>query len=494
MSVAESTPTAGRKGDHIRINLEEDVSSKGMTSGFEHYRFVPRALPEINFDQVDLHTELFGYQLGAPLFISCMTGGVPQAERINRTLAEVAEELGLAIGLGSARVLLEHPEALPTFNIRPDAPSVPILANLGAVQLNRGVGIDECRRIIEVLQADALVLHLNALQEALQLEGDTEFAGLLEQIARLCHALDLPVIAKEVGWGIAPDMVVALLEAGVTAVDVAGAGGTSWSEVERHRLNGHVRQRVAAAFADWGVPTAEAIWAARRAAPGACIFGSGGIRNGMDAAKALALGADMVGMAGPFLRAADQGREAVLALAEEVIETLRTVMFCLGTPTLTDLRGTSRLAGPSGAREPLTTTLRYTTPERGAFIDITSDLARLVQLSRIRTGLVHVHSYHTTAAIRINENEPLLLRDFRQMLDRLVPPGNYQHDDMARRRDVPLDEPHNGHAHCQHLLLSSSESVPVTDGRLVLGPWQRVFLIELDSARERQVTVQVMGT
>jgi secondary thiamine-phosphate synthase enzyme len=214
----------------------------------------------------------------------------------------------------------------------------------------------------------------------------------------------------------------------------------------------------------------------------------------MDVAKAIALGADMVGMAGPFLRAATQGVEAVLDLAEETIEVLRTVMFCTGAPTVAQLRRTPRLVGPDRPRLDIYTgTLSYTTAGRGEFLDVTDDVAALVQRSGVRDGVVHVCSYHTTAAVRINENEQLLLADFRRMLDRLVPLGGYEHDDLQRRNGVPVDEPRNGHAHCQHLLLSSTESLPIRDGRLMLGPWQRVFLIELDSPRQRQVTVQVVG-
>jgi isopentenyl-diphosphate delta-isomerase len=493
-SRSEPAVTVARKAEHIRINLEEDVAAKGITSGFENYRFIHRALPEIDLDQVDISTELFGHRLKAPLLISCMTGGVPEAKQINRTLAEVAQELGLALGLGSGRALLERPEVLPTFTVRPYAPDILLFANLGAVQLNRGIGVEQCRRLLDLIGADALVLHLNALQEALQPEGDTCFGGLLEKIADLCHHLDAPVIVKEVGWGIAPDVVLMLLEAGVAAVDVAGAGGTSWSEVERHRVGSAVRARVAATFADWGLPTAEAVKEARRVAPSATIFASGGVRSGMDVAKAIALGADLVGTAGPFLRAAAQGTEAVLELAEEYTDVLRTTMFCIGTPNLNALQGTSRLV----CRTPASTTtfkrsLSYATAGAGDFVDITNDVATVVKSSGVRNGLVLISSQHTTAAIRINENEPLLLGDFRRLLNRLAPVGGYEHDDMTRRCDVPTDEPRNGHAHCQQLLLASSESVPVVNGQLDLGRWQRVFLIELDSPRQRQVTVQVLG-
>jgi isopentenyl-diphosphate delta-isomerase len=340
---SDGAPTLNRKAEHIRINVEDDVSAKGITAGFERYRFVPCALPEIDLTDVDLGRDLFGRALGAPLFISSMTGGVPDAERINCTLAEAAQQLGLAMGLGSGRVLLERPEVLSTFSIRRIAPDVVVMANVGAVQLNRSVGVDDCRRLVDLLQADALVLHLNALQEALQPEGQPAYGGLLARIESVCSALGHPVVVKEVGWGIAPDLVRLLLDVGVSAVDVAGAGGTSWSEVERRRIADPVRRGVAAAFADWGIPTAEAVAGARAVAPNALIFASGGIRDGMDVAKAIALGADMVGMAGPFLRAAARGTDEVLALAREMLDVLRITMFCTGSQTVADLRATNRL-------------------------------------------------------------------------------------------------------------------------------------------------------
>jgi len=272
-----------------------------------------------------------------------MTGGTNRARQINRTLAEAAQRRRVAMGLGSCRVLLEHPEVLPTFAVRDLCPDVPLLANLGAVQLNLGVGTAACRRIVDLLEADALVLHLNPLQEALQPEGDTRFAGLLSRIEELCSTLGVPVIVKEVGWGIAPDLVTRLFEAGVAAVDVAGAGGTSWSEVERHRIADPVRARVAAAFAGWGLPTAEAIRLARRAAPRGTLIASGGIRGGVEAAMAIALGADLVGSAGTMLRAAAGGAEALDAAVTEVTDTLRITMFCTGAPDLGRLRRDGRL-------------------------------------------------------------------------------------------------------------------------------------------------------
>lgn len=490
---AEKGATANRKADHIQINVHGDVSAKGIESGFEDYRFVHTALPEINLQNVDTTTTLFGYRLAAPILISCMTGGVAEAEDINITLAKTAQRFGFALGLGSARVLLERPDVLPSFGVRAYAPDVPILANLGAVQLNKGVGVEDCRRIVDLLGADALVLHLNALQEALQLEGDTEFEGLLARIENLCRRLERPVVVKEIGWGIAPDLVLRLLNAGVTAVDVAGAGGTSWSEVERHRMTSRVRQRVAAAFAGWGIPSAQAVRDARGAAPEALIFASGGIRDGIDIAKAVALGADVVGLAGPFLRAAIQGTDVAGELAQELVETMRITMFAIGTPDIRSLRVTSRLAHASDATVTSHAQLTYQTKESRDFVDITQDVEQVVAASGVRTGIVHIGSRHTTAAVRINENEPLLIEDFRAFLSQLTPNGAYRHNDLDGRRDVTPDEPRNARAHLQHLLLSTGESLAITGGRLDLGQWQRVFLIELDSARERQVTVQVMG-
>ena len=342
--VAGAPVTISRKADHIRINLEEDVAAKGVTSGFESYRLAHRALPEIDLDDVDLSTRFLDRRLGAPLLISCMTGGTEKAHVINVRLAGIAQERRLPMGLGSCRVLLEHPEVLPTFDMRDVAPDVPLLANLGAVQLNRGVGGAECRRLLEMLRADALVLHLNPLQEALQPEGDTCFAGLLERIAHLCAGLSSPVIVKEVGWGIAPDLVRSLVDAGVAAVDVAGAGGTSWSEVERHRMGDATRARVAAAFAGWGIPTAEAVRQAREAAPKATLIASGGVRDGIDVAKALALGADLAGCAGPLLRAAASGEEALAETVDVLVEELRLAMFCSGAARVADLQSGGRIA------------------------------------------------------------------------------------------------------------------------------------------------------
>ncbi|HEX6965206.1 MAG TPA: type 2 isopentenyl-diphosphate Delta-isomerase [Gemmatimonadaceae bacterium] len=338
--------TIPRKAEHIRINLSEDVAAKGVGSGFDAYRFIHRALPEIDLRDVDPSVTLFGRRLAAPILISCMTGGTSEGGQLNRVLARVAQRMGFAIGLGSGRVMLEHPELIDTFDVRDVAPDVLLFANLGAVQLAKGYRVEHCQRLVRALHADALVLHLNALQEAVQPdgEGDTCFAGLLEKIGDVCRHLDVPVVVKEVGWGIAPDIVRSLVDVGVAAVDVAGAGGTSWTEVERHRIAEPWRARVAAAFAGWGIPTAECVREARHVAEEAYIFASGGVRDGIDVAKAIALGADLVGIAGPFLRAAAESEDSALVLSRELVDVLRIAMFAIGARTLGDLRTTPRLS------------------------------------------------------------------------------------------------------------------------------------------------------
>src|SRR5438132_10615588 len=252
-----------RKADHIRICLEEDISGQNITTGFERYRFVHQALPEINLRDVDTSLELWGRRLKLPILISSMTGGAPRAQEINRNLALAAQELGLAMGVGSQRAALQHPELEATYQVRQFAPDVLLFANVGAVQLNYTYGVDECRRAVDMIQADALILHLNALQEAVQPEGDTNFAGLAAKIAQVCREVGVPVIAKEVGWGISAQTARMLWEAGVSAIDVAGAGGTSWSQVEAHRIPSERGRLVAEAFADWGIPTAESLLAVR---------------------------------------------------------------------------------------------------------------------------------------------------------------------------------------------------------------------------------------
>jgi isopentenyl-diphosphate delta-isomerase len=337
--MSEVTPIGSRKSDHIRINLEEDVRS-GLKTGLERYRFIHRALPELNLEAVDLSQELFGRRLNAPLLISSMTGGTDLAKSINRTLAEAAQQTRIAMGVGSQRAAIEHPELAGTFQVRDLAPDVLLLANLGAVQLNYGFGVEQCRQAVEMIEADALILHFNALQEAVQPEGDTHFAGLAKKIEQVCRSLPVPVIAKEVGWGFSEQDVRLLVEAGVAAIDVAGAGGTSWSQVEMHRAKTESQIRLAAAFLDWGIPTSEAIMNVCRAAPQTTIIASGGLRSGVDITKCIALGARLGGMAGPFLKAAARSPEETVRTIEELCREIQVCMFAAGIPDLETLRQT----------------------------------------------------------------------------------------------------------------------------------------------------------
>ncbi|MEO0541579.1 MAG: type 2 isopentenyl-diphosphate Delta-isomerase [Cyanobacteria bacterium P01_A01_bin.105] len=332
-----------RKADHLRICLDENVQTRQTTTGLEHYRFGHCALPELDFADVDVSTSFFGRPLGAPLLISSMTGGTEQAQRINTCLAQVAQRFKLAMGVGSQRVAVENPELTPTFAMRRYAPDAVLLANLGAVQLNYSYGLDHCQRVVDWLTADALILHLNPLQECVQSRGDTNFSGLLAKIERLCGQLPVPVIAKEVGNGISGRQAKQLIEAGVAAIDVAGAGGTSWARVESERAEDPVQRRLGETFAGWGVPTTDCIRQVRAIAPQIPLIASGGLRNGLDVAKCLALGADLAGLALPFLKAADQCEEAVAELTEILIAEIKTVLFCTGQPTIAALRSSSLL-------------------------------------------------------------------------------------------------------------------------------------------------------
>jgi isopentenyl-diphosphate delta-isomerase len=328
-----------RKTDHIRINLEEDVSS-GLTTGLERWSFVHQALPEINLEDVHTDQILFGRKIDLPILISSMTGGTDEAGRINSTLARAAQEFGLAMGLGSMRAAVEHPEKSTTFKVRKHAPDILLFANLGAVQFNYGYDVAQCRRVVELAEADALVLHLNPLQEALQPEGDTHFSGLLKKIETICREIEVPVIIKEVGWGISADTALRLANTGVSAIDVAGAGGTSWSQVEMYRISDSIMARVAGAFRDWGIPTAESLRQVHAAIPDMTLFGSGGLRSGIDIAKCISLGARLGGMASPFLKAAVQGelplRDEIMAVQAEI----RVSMFAVGAADLQALRNT----------------------------------------------------------------------------------------------------------------------------------------------------------
>jgi len=329
-----------RKYEHLHINLTKDVQFEAVSTGLENYRFIHQALPEIDAASIDLSVSLFGKTLNAPLLLSPMTGGIKQAKRINRNLAQAAQEMGIAMGVGSQRTAIDNPDVVDTFQVREVAPDILLFANLGAVQLNYGYGIEECRRAVEMIEADAIILHLNPLQEALQPEGQTNFIGLLRKIEQICRHLTVPVVVKEVGWGISETVARKLVEAGVAGLDIAGAGGTSWGEVERHRTLSDNHSRIVKSFAAWGIPTAESIQIVRLAAPEITLIASGGLRTGIDMAKAIALGADAAGVAAPLLKAADVSTEAVIEYVNETIEVLRITMFCIGASSISELKDT----------------------------------------------------------------------------------------------------------------------------------------------------------
>jgi isopentenyl-diphosphate delta-isomerase len=327
-----------RKADHIKINLEQDVRS-GLTSGLEHYRFVHEALPEVDLESVDTTLTLFGKLLNAPILISSMTGGTEEAKTINRRLAEAAQEMHLAMGVGSQRAAIDNPNLEKTFSIaRKVAPDILLFANLGAIQLNYGYTINHCRQAVEMIDADGLCLHLNSLQEAIQAGGDTNFARLAKEIEEVCKKIEVPVIVKEVGWGISERTAKILTECGVAAIDVAGAGGTSWSQVEMFRAPDESTRQLASIFYKWGIPTADSILNVKRTAPNTLIFASGGLNNGLDIAKCMALGANLGGMAGQFLKAASLSTEKTVELIKLTKKQIEVTMFASGTGMLKGLQ------------------------------------------------------------------------------------------------------------------------------------------------------------
>ena len=331
------TKTQKRKKEHLEICLDTESVTSASGTGLNRYRFVHNALPELDIDKIDLSTTFLGKRLQAPILISSMTGGFDLARKVNRNLAAAAQSLGLAMGVGSQRVAVEEPSAAGSFEVRDVAPDILLFGNLGAVQLNYGYTVEQCRRAVSMIGADALILHLNVLQEAVQPEGNRNFKGLGEKIAAVCRDLEVPVIAKEVGNGISVDAAIRLQRAGIKALDVAGYGGTSWSAVEAQRA---VKQgkRPDTAFADWGIPTEEALVSVRQALPDIQLIASGGVRSGVDIAKAIALGADLGAFGQPLLAAALESSAKVVEFIAGVIHELKVSMLCVGAVDLTALR------------------------------------------------------------------------------------------------------------------------------------------------------------
>jgi isopentenyl-diphosphate delta-isomerase len=336
-TAATSAPERDRKLEHIELAGDRRIQLDSRF--FDDWAFEHEALPEIAMDDIDARVAFLGKTLRAPLLVSCMTGGTGSASTINRNLAAAAERAGIAVGVGSQRKALEASadearEAVATFEVRSVAPTVPVIGNLGAVQLNYGMGVEDCRRAVEMIGADALALHLNPLQEAIQPEGQCDFRDLLPKIGAVVRDLGVPVIAKEIGCGIRASTARALAAGGVVWIDTAGLGGTSWARIEAARADD---LDLGELFANWGVPTPESIRAVA-SIEGVRVIGSGGVRSGLDVAKAIALGAEVVGLAQPFLAPALESADAVYARIQRIIRELKIAMFCTGAASVEALR------------------------------------------------------------------------------------------------------------------------------------------------------------
>ncbi|MEN3792643.1 type 2 isopentenyl-diphosphate Delta-isomerase [Fulvimarina sp. MAC3] len=350
---SKTSDIGSRKIDHLDIVLAQDGEAPSAATGLDQIVFEHVALPELSLGEIDLSVPFLGKRLSAPLLISSMTGGPERAAGINAHLAEAAEALGIALAVGSQRVALEGRGGGGLDRaLRDRAPSVPILSNIGGAQFVLGYGEDEAMRAVEMIGADALIIHLNPLQEAVQTGGDTDWRGVLSAIERLCSKLSVPVVVKEVGAGLSGAVARRLVEAGVCVIDVAGAGGTSWAKVEAARAADPRQRAVAELFADWGIGTARAVADVRATCAKTPIIASGGIRNGIDVAKAIRCGANLAGQAAATLKAAETSVDAVIAHFEDVIRTLRIVCFCTGSGTVEALKKASLLDPPGflGAR------------------------------------------------------------------------------------------------------------------------------------------------
>lgn len=332
------TDIGQRKRDHIGIVLS-GAARNNQPAGFDEFTFVHNALPEIDCDAVDLGTVFLGHTLKLPFLASSMTGGPAISEKINIAIAEAAEELGFAIAVGSQRIALTTNAAYGIdSNLRRRAPSVPIFANLGAVQFVHGMGIDDAKRAVEMIGANALILHLNPLQEALQDGGDRDWRGVLRALEQVATSLSVPIIVKEVGSGISVRVAKSLIASGIAAIDIAGAGGTSWAAVEGHRGSDEQTQSLGEIFRNWGIPTARGIVDLRNAYPVLPLIASGGIRNGLDGAKAIRLGADLVGQAAALLEPATRSTDAVIAHVMNWAKALRIACFATGSIDLAALK------------------------------------------------------------------------------------------------------------------------------------------------------------
>lgn len=333
-----------RKTEHIRLCLTDAVEGVNKTTGLEGIEFIHNALPEINFNKIDIRTDFLTKRIQAPFLVSSMTGGSNLAEEINVNLAIASEKKGWAIALGSTRALLESDAYADSFLIRKHAPTVPLIANLGAVQLNYGYGVEEAERIVEMTEADSLVLHLNSLQEVVQDEGDLNFENLLPKIEEVCKKISVPIGVKEVGFGIDGRVAKKLADVGIEYIDVAGAGGTSWSQVEKLRSEDPLRIAAAEAFNSWGLPTKDCLVSVRSELPNISLVASGGMKTGLDAAKAITIGANVVGFARALLQAATESAEEVVRVMDQIEFELKMTMFGIGVANIIELKNTNRVS------------------------------------------------------------------------------------------------------------------------------------------------------
>ena len=324
-----------RKLKHVEVCLDYPVEYEHRTTGFEQIDLPFNALPESDLSNVDLSTDFLNKKLKVPLLIGAMTGGADLSKTINRNLALAAEHLGIGFMLGSQRVMLANAELIDSFRVRPYAPSTLIISNLGIAQLNQGYDAQNIRHAIKLVEADALALHTNPLQEAMQQSGDNNFANLLAKLPEIVRAVEYPIILKEVGHGLSAKVALSVKEVGFAALDVAGAGGTSWAKVEDYIRYGKVRHPD---LVEWGIPTAQALLEVRRALPDMPLIASGGIRTGLDATKALALGARVVAIARPLLKPAIESAEAAVGWLEHFTWELKVAMHCSGAKNVAELK------------------------------------------------------------------------------------------------------------------------------------------------------------
>jgi isopentenyl-diphosphate delta-isomerase len=329
-----------RKQRHINISLHNNVQSD-ISTGFEDIRLIHRAIPEVNLSEISTETKLFGKRLNAPLLISALTGGTAEARRINSTLAHAAKAFGIGLSVGSQRIAIEQEEKESSFRVaREIAPDALIMGNLGCPQLSLGWGVAEAKRCVEMIAADALAIHMNPLQEAVQLEGETNYRGILNKLKEITRSLNVPIIMKETGCGVALEDAVRMEEAGVAGIEVSGLGGTSWAAIEHFiakEAGKKEQEALGKALWNWGIPTVVSVVEVKRST-GLRVIASGGIRTGTDMAKAIALGADAVGIAKPFLDKAVEGRDILVEHIESILGEFRVVMFLVGAKNVEELR------------------------------------------------------------------------------------------------------------------------------------------------------------